>query len=75
MAKNDPRSTPKRAQEASKRFKKASPNRKTKKGPNQDDPRAALDPPSGRYPQLGVTQGRHLGPLNDTKTDPKRIKN
>ena len=44
-AKNTPRSAPKRPQEESKRVKKANPNRKTKKGLNQDDPKTVLDRP------------------------------
>ena len=42
---NDPKSPPKRAQEEAKRATKANPNGKTKKEPNQDDPKTVLDRP------------------------------
>ena len=45
MAQNDAKDAPKRLQEAPKRPKKVIPNRKTKKGPNQDDPKTVLDRP------------------------------
>ena len=45
MAHNSPRSVPKRSQEELKRDKKAIPNRKTKKVPNQDDPQTVVDRP------------------------------
>ena len=41
---NDPRSAQKRPQEEPKTTKKAIPNDKTKKGPNQDDLGTVLDP-------------------------------
>ena len=45
MAKNRPRNAPKRPQEEPKKVKKAIPNRKTTKEPNQDDPKTVLDRP------------------------------
>ena len=45
MTQNEAKDAPKRLQEASKRPKKVIPNRKTKKGPNQDDPKTVLDRP------------------------------
>ena len=45
MAQNEAKDALKRLQEAPKRFKKAIPNRKTKKGPNQDDSQTVLDRP------------------------------
>ena len=45
MAQNEAKDAPKRLQEAPKRPKKVIPNRKTKKGPNQDDPKTVLDRP------------------------------
>ena len=44
-AKNSPRSAPKRHQQKPKTAKKANPNRKTKKEPNQDDPKTVLNDP------------------------------
>ena len=48
MAQSEARSDPRRPQEELKRVKKANPNCKTKKGPNQDDPKTVLDPPRVR---------------------------
>ena len=45
MSQNGARSGPKRPQEELKKVKKANPNVKTKKEPNQDDPKTVLDPP------------------------------
>ena len=45
MAQNEAKDAPKRLQEAPKRPKKVIPNRKTKKGPNQEDPKTVLDHP------------------------------
>ena len=42
---NGARSGPKPPQEELKKVKKTNPNDKTKKGPNQDDPKTVLDPP------------------------------
>ena len=76
MAQNEAKDAQKRLQEAPKRPKKVIPNRKTKKGPNQDDLRAALDlPGGGGTPSLPSPQGRHLGGQIGTKIDPKTIKN
>ena len=44
MIQNETNSNPRRPQEESKRANKANLNRKTKKGPNQDDPKTVLDP-------------------------------
>ena len=74
MAQNEAKDPPKRVQEAPKRPKKVIPNRKTKKGPNQDDPKTVLDPPGGGTPSLVSPQGRHLGSQIGTKIDPKTIK-
>ena len=45
MTQNEARGAPKRLQETPTSIKKESPNRKTKKGPNQDDPKTVLAPP------------------------------
>ena len=45
MIQNEARSDPTQPQEESKRVSKVNPNRNTKKGPNQDDPKTVLDPP------------------------------
>ena len=74
MAQNEAKDAPKRLQEAPKRPKKVIPNRKTKKGPNQDDLRAALDLPGGGTPSLPSPQGRHLGPKTAPKPTPNRSK-
>ena len=42
-AQNRAKSTPRRPQEEPTRVKKANPNRKTTKEPNQDDPKTVLD--------------------------------
>ena len=76
MTQNEAKDAPKRLQEAPKMSKKVIPSRKTKKEPNQNDPRAALDPPrGGDTPSLPSPQGLHLGGQNGTKIDPKTIKN
>ena len=62
--KNDPKTT-----------KKAIPNDKTKKGPNQDDLGTVLDRPRADCPSSGVPLGDHFGGQNGTKIDPKTIKN
>ena len=74
MAQNDPKSTRKRLQEAPKRLKKAIPNRKTKKGPNQDDPKTVLDRPRVDLPSSAALPGLHLGGQNGTQIDPKTMK-
>ena len=45
---NDPRSAQKRPQEEPKTTKKAIPNDKTTREPNQDDFKTVLDAPQGR---------------------------
>ena len=77
MAQNETRSDPRRPQEEpkTKRDKKAKSNHKTKKGPNQDDPKTVLDCPRADLPSSAALPGAHLGPQNDTKTDPKTMKN
>ena len=52
MTQNEAKDVPKRLQEALKRPKKVIPNRKTEKGPNQDDPKTVLDPPGGGLPPV-----------------------
>ena len=75
MTQNDPKNTRKLLQEAPKRLKKAIPNRKTKKGPNQDDPKTVLDRPGADLPTIGAPPGLHLRSQIGTKIDPKAIKN
>ena len=75
MAQNKAKDAPKRLQEAPKRPKKVIPNRKTKKGPNQDDPKTVLDRPPADLPSSAAPPGLHLGAQNGTKIDPKTIKN
>ena len=72
---NDPRSAQKRPQEEPKTTKKAIPNDKTKKGPNQDDLGTVLDPQPADSRSIGAPPGAHLGGQNGTKIDPKTIKN
>ena len=72
---NDPRSGQKRPQEEPKTTKKAIPNDKTKKGPNQDDLWSVLDRPGADLPTIHALPGCHLGGQNGTKIDPKTIKN
>ena len=72
---NDPRSGQKRPQDEPKTTKKAIPNDKTKKGPNQDDLRTVLDPPRADSHSIGAPPGAHLGGQNGTKINPKTIKN
>ena len=73
MAQNDAKDAPKRLQEAPKRPKKVIPNRKTKKGPNRDDPKTALDPRGARFPKIHVPQGAHLGPHKGIKSRPPKL--
>ena len=82
MAQNEAKDPPKRVQEAPERPKKVIPNRKTKKGPNQDDPKTVLDrqgsiTTSSAAPTTSsaAPPGLHLGGPNGTKIDPKTIKN
>ena len=75
MAQNEAKDAPKRLQEAPKRPKKVIPNRKTKKGPNQDDPKTVLDRPLSDLCTSAAPPGLHLGGQNGTKVDPKTIKN
>ena len=66
MAQNDAKDAPKRFQEAPKRRTKAIPNGKTKKGPNQDDPKTVLDRP------VCPLSMRSREAIWDPKTIPKR---
>ena len=68
MTQNEAKDTPKRLQEASKRPKKVIPNRKTKKGPNQDDPKTVLDPPGGGVPPVWC---HPRGSIWEAKTAPR----
>ena len=52
MTQNEAKDVPTRLQEAPKRPQKVIPNRKTEKGPNQDDPKTVLDPPGGGVPPV-----------------------
>ena len=74
-AQNRPKGAPRRPQEEPKRVKKANPNRKTKKGPNQDDPNTVLDAPRADLHSIAAPPGLHLGGQIGTKTEPKTIKN
>ena len=71
---NDPRSAQKRPQEEPKTTKKAIPNDKAKKGPNQDDLGTVLDRPGADLPTIHALPGAHLRGQNGTKIDPKTIK-
>ena len=74
-AQNRSKGAPRRPPEEPKRVKKANPNRKTKKGPNQDDPNTVLDAPRADLPSIAAPPGLHLGGQIGTKTEPKTIKN
>ena len=50
-------------------------NRKTKKGPNQDDPKTVLDRPGADLPTIHALPGPHLEGQIGTKIDPQTIKN
>ena len=69
----EPQDSPKQSQEEPKRVKKANPNRKTKKGPNQDDPKTVLDRPRADLPSSAAPPGLHLGGQDGTNTDPKTM--
>ena len=75
-AQNGARSGPKPPQEEPKKVKKANPNGKTKKGPNQDDPKTDLDPPRGRFADFSLTPrgsfGRPKRGQNGTEHDKKQ---
>ena len=75
MDQNEAKDAPKRLQEAPRRPKKVIPNRKTKQGPNQDDPKTVLDRPTARFPTIHALPGPHLGGQIGTQIDPKTIKN
>ena len=74
MAQNEAKDAPKRLQEAPKRPKKVIPNRKTKKGPNQDDPKTVLDRPRSDLPSSAASLGAPFGRPKRSKIDPKTIK-
>ena len=61
MAQNEAKDVPKRLQEAPKRPQKVISNRKTKKGPNQDDPKTVLDRQGVDYHQLSGAPGAPFG--------------
>ena len=71
---NDPKCTPKRHQEAPKSDQKTKPNRKLKKGPNQDDPKTVLDPPRADLPSSAAPPGSIWEPKTTPKPIPKRSK-
>ena len=75
MAQNEAKDAPKRFQEAPERSKKVIPDRKTKKGPNEDDPKTVLDRPRADEPSSAASLRLHLRGQNGTKADPKTIKN
>ena len=60
-AENGTRSAPKWSKEGPKMVQKATPNRKTKKGLNQDDPKTDLDPPRGRFADFSLTPRGSFG--------------
>ena len=70
-----PKTTPSAPPKGPQSDQKSKPNRKTKKGPNQDDPKTVLDPPRAICVAQPPPPGLHLGGQNGTKTDPKTIKN
>ena len=74
-AQNGARSGPKRPQEELKKVKKANPNGKTKKGPNQVDPKTVLDSPKGGSARYPLTPRGAFGhpktTKNGTENDPK----
>ena len=72
---HDPRSGQKRPQNDPKTTKKAIPNDKTKKGPNQDDFKTVLDRPKWPEHRFARSPGGSFGRPNGTKIDPKTIKN
>ena len=74
-AQKRPRTAQKRPQEEPKTTKKAIPNDKTKKGPNQDDLGTILDRPRADLHSSAAPPGCHLGGQNGTEIDPKTIKN
>ena len=55
--------------------KKAIPNHKTTREPNQDDFKTVADPQPADLHSSAASPGLHLGGQNGTKTDPKTIKN
>ena len=75
MVQNEAKSDPRRPQQAPKRAKKANPNRKTKKGPSQVDPKSILESPRGRLADFSVTPRGAFGhpktTQNGTKNDPR----
>ena len=75
-AENRPKGAPRRPQEEPKRVKKANPNRKTKKGPSQVDPKTILESPRGRFADFSLTPRGAFGhpktTKNGTKNDPQK---
>ena len=74
-AENRPKGAPRRPQEEPKRVKKASPNRKTKKGPSQVDPKTILEAPRERFADFSLTPRGAFGHpktiQNGAESDPK----
>ena len=71
---NDPRSAQKRPQEEPKTTKKAIPNDKTTREPNQDDFKTVLDAQGPSKPEFGALGGQ-IGTKTEPKTMPKRSEN
>ena len=74
MTQNEAQDAPKRFQEAPDGLQKAIPKRKTKKGPNQDDPKTVLDRPRADYHQFSPLPGAIWEPKTEPKSIPKRSK-
>ena len=72
-AQNGARSGPIRRQEEPKRDKKATPNHKTKKKLNQDDPKTVLDRPRGGLAQFDGGPGGPFGHPKKFKVIHKRF--
>ena len=78
-AQNGARSGPKRPQEELKKVLKGTPNNKTKKEPNQVDPKTVLDSPKGGSARYPVTPRGAFGhpktTKNGTKNHPQKKRN
>ena len=74
MAKNRPRNAPKRPQEEPKKVKKAIPNRKTKKEPNQVDPKTVLELTRADLRSSAALPGSIWEARSAPKRSPKRSK-
>ena len=73
-AQNGARSGPKPPQEEPKKVKKANPNGKTKKGPNQDDPKTILDRITSDLRNSPTPPGAIWEAKTVPKSTPKRSK-